>query len=79
MSPAEAAAQRTAKTLESFDRLPDAAHVRAPVVAALRATSLATVWRHARAGLIPPPRKVGAGTVWNVGELRAAMKSGAGA
>lgn len=57
--------------LRHFDALPDSAHVRAPVVAALFDVSLATVWRYAKAGTIPAPRKLGPRlTAWNVGELR---------
>lgn len=58
----------------SFDNLPDAAHVRLPMVATLYATSPSNVWRWVRDGLIPQPRKLGPQTtVWNVGELRRAL------
>lgn len=60
--------------LRHFDELPDSANVRAPVVAALFDVSLATVWRYAKAGIIPPPQKISQRvTVWNVGELRRAL------
>jgi len=61
----------------TFDDLPDAAHVRLPVVAALYATSQSNVWRWIKRGLVPPPRKLGPQTtVWNVGELRKALANG---
>jgi len=61
--------------LAQFDNLPDSAHVRLPVVAALRGISSATVWRHVKAGLIPAPVKVGPNsTAWNVGALRRATQ-----
>lgn len=61
----------------SFDNLPDAAHVRLPVVAALYATSPSNVWRWVKQGLVPQPRKLGPQTtVWNVGDLRRALAGG---
>ena len=63
-----------AEALKSFDSLPDSAHVRVPVVAALRGCTVNTVWRHSKMGLIPSPKKLGPMvTAWNVGELRRAM------
>lgn len=62
------------EALEGFDELPDSAHVRAPVVAALRGCAVNTVWRHVKMGLIPAPKKLGPQvTAWNVGELRASF------
>lgn len=64
----------------SFDALPDAAHVRLPMVATLYATSPSNVWRWVQEGLIPKPRKLGPQTtVWNVGELRRALAKAADA
>ncbi|MBL4803255.1 MAG: AlpA family phage regulatory protein [Alphaproteobacteria bacterium] len=58
-------------TLENFDSLPDAAHVRQPVVEALYACSSATLWRYVKAGTIPEPKRFGGRiTAWNVGQLR---------
>lgn len=66
--------EKTPDALRHFDSLPDCANVRAPVVAALFDVSLATVWRYAKAGTIPAPRKLGPRlTAWNVGELRRAL------
>ena len=60
--------------LRNFDQLPDSANVRLPIVAALFACSTATVWRRAKAGVIPKPRNLGGNvTAWNVGELRKAL------
>jgi len=66
--------QREADALRTFDALPDAAHVRLPIVASLYATSSSNVWRWVKAGLVPAPRKLGPQTtVWNVGDLRKAL------
>ena len=57
--------------LGRFVSIPDAAHVRLPVVLALYACSRATAWRHVKAGLIPAPVKFSERiTAWNVGVLR---------
>ncbi len=65
---------RINKALEGYDKLPDSAHVRVDTVSALRNCSNATTWRHAKAGLIPAPKKLSPGiTAWNVGELRRAL------
>jgi predicted DNA-binding transcriptional regulator AlpA len=61
--------------LRNFDLLPDDAHVRQPAVEALFAFSGATVWRRVKDGGIPAPRKLSPRvTVWNVGELRRALR-----
>lgn len=58
-------------TLTQFDSLPNAAHVRLPVVKGLLGCSSATVWRRVKAREIPEPKKFGGRiTAWNVGELR---------
>lgn len=59
--------------LANFDRLPDSAHVRLPVVAGLFSVSNATIWRRVRAGLLPAPRKIGGATCWQVRDLRKAL------
>ena len=60
--------------LADFDRLPDSAHVRLPVVTALYACSRPTVWRHVKAGKIPAPVKLSDRvTAWRVADLRAAL------
>ncbi len=61
-------------SLEGFDRLPDSAHVRIPVVQALYACSDESVRRGVKAGRIPKPHKLGPRvTAWRVGDLRAAL------
>jgi len=61
--------------LENFDALPEAAHVRLPIVAALFACSPATVWRRVKSGTLPAPRKLSEGvTAWRVAELRQALR-----
>jgi predicted DNA-binding transcriptional regulator AlpA len=62
--------------LANFDSLPDAAHCRDKVVAGLIGCSVPTVWRMARDGRLPKPRKLSDRvTAWNVGQLRAVLKS----
>ena len=62
------------EALEVFDYLPISANVRLPVVMALYGISSASVWRNCKNGNIPKPRKLTTRTtVWNVGELRAAL------
>jgi len=62
------------EALEAFDYLPISANVRLPVVMALYGISSASVWRNCKNGNIPKPRKLTTRTtVWNVGELRAAL------
>jgi len=66
------------EALKNFDSLPDSANVRVSVVAALAGYSQATVWRKAKAGKLPAPRRVSDRvTVWNVGELRASLNAAA--
>lgn len=62
--------------LANFDRLPDAAFVRLPVVCGLLGCSRATVWRHAAHGLLPAPVKLSAGsTAWRVSDIRQHLAS----
>ena len=61
------------ESLRHFDKLPDSANVRLPVVAALDGCSVLTVRRHSDAGLLPPLIKIGPRmTGMNVGQLRRA-------
>jgi predicted DNA-binding transcriptional regulator AlpA len=69
-------AQTAAPDLKSFNDAPDTAKVRVNTVAALFGVSIPTVWRRARAGLIPAPHKIGGTTVWNVGDLKRALAGG---
>lgn len=59
--------------LQDFDRLPDSASVRLPVVAALHGVSTVTVWRWSKCGRLPNPIKRGGVTSWRVGDLRKSM------
>ncbi len=62
--------------LRNFDSLPDAANVRDKTVAGLIGCSVPTVWRMAKDGRLPKPRKLsGRVTAWNVGQLRAVLKA----
>ena len=64
-----------AQALRDFDSLPDSAHVRLPVVAALYGVSTVTVWRWSKGAnsRLPAPTRNGGVTAWNVGRLRRAM------
>lgn len=60
--------------LEHFDRLPDSAHVRLPVVTGLLGCSASAVWRNVKAGNLPAPRKLTPNvTAWRVSDLREAL------
>lgn len=67
---------RHAAALKHFDDYPDSAGVRLPVVARLNGVSDVTVWRWVKANRLPAPTKRGGVALWNVGELRRAMKAG---
>ncbi|MBL8316091.1 MAG: transcriptional regulator [Rubrivivax sp.] len=56
-----------------MDSMPATAEVRARVVAGYKGISVPTLWRHAKSGLLPAPRKRGGITYWIVGEVRAAF------
>ena len=73
MTTTEAAKLGIPAALANFDALPDSAHVRLPIVAALNGIGPATVWRWVKAGRLPQPHKLGPNTTaWKVGELRRA-------
>jgi predicted DNA-binding transcriptional regulator AlpA len=60
--------------LVEFDRLPNGAWVRLPIVMAIFGISAPTAWRWSKANRLPAPKKLGPGvTVWNVGQLRATL------
>jgi predicted DNA-binding transcriptional regulator AlpA len=72
-SKAETHAPTIPVALAQFDKLPDAAHVRLPVVAALKGISPATVWRWVKSSRLPAPSRLSPGvTAWRVGDLRRA-------
>ena len=73
-TPAAATAPAIPSALVNFDRLPDSAHVRLPVVAALHGISAPTVWRWVKSGRLAAPVKLGPNTTaWRVGDLRSAI------
>ncbi len=62
--------------LRDFDQLPNAAHVRQPVVKALIGCSDATLWRRVADGGLPRPHRLSPRvSAWNVGELRRALSN----
>ncbi|AAZ97957.1 Possible Transcriptional Regulator [Thiobacillus denitrificans ATCC 25259] len=65
--------------IQNLDAMPDCGFVAVRSLAAWLGVSQVTVWRWAKAGRLPAPRKLGKGTTrWNVGEVRAALASLAG-
>lgn len=61
-------------TPENFDTLPDSAMLSAAELAGLFGVSLNSIWRWAKSGRLPAPRRVGANTTrWNVGSVREAL------
>ena len=61
------------KEISEFDNLPDAANVNVQTVAALFGCKVPTIWARLRRNEIPAPRRFGAHTRWNVGQLRATL------
>lgn len=60
--------------LSSFDDLPDSAFVSGQVVARLFAVDRVTIWRWAKSGKLPEPRKFGSRLArWEVGSVRRAL------
>ncbi len=59
--------------LIKFDELPDSAHVDVNVVAGLFGCKVPTIWSRLRKNQLPKPKKFGAHTRWNVGQLRVAL------
>jgi len=64
----------SSQELREFDKLPDAAHVDVNTVAALFGCKPPTIWLRVRRKALPAPRKFGAHTRWNVGELRKVLQ-----
>ncbi len=64
---------KAANTVANFDKLPDTARLKQPVVELLLSVSHATVWRKVNDGTFPKPRKDGASTSWSVGQIRAIL------
>ena len=57
---------------------PENAKVRVGTVAELFGVSIPTIWRRARAGLLPAPHKIAGTTVWNAGDIRRALENNGG-
>jgi predicted DNA-binding transcriptional regulator AlpA len=61
-------------TVENLDAFPDCGFISARSLAAMLSVSQVTIWRWAKDGMLPAPRKLGEGTTrWNVGEVRVAL------
>lgn len=60
--------------IENFDAYPDSAFISARTLARVFEVSEVTVWRWAKAGKLPAPRKLGMNTTrFSVGEVRRAI------
>lgn len=58
----------------NFDKLPNSAYIRLPVLIRLYGISAASIWRGVKKGSIPAPQKLSERcTAWNVGLIRAAL------
>ena len=65
--------------LANFDKLPDSAYIRLPVMKGLYGVSAASIWRGCKNLTIPSPVKLTERcTAWNVGQVRAALAAKAG-
>lgn len=63
-------------TLATFDELPDSAMTDARTLAGLMGCSVNTIWRRAKAGIIPSPIRISSQqTRWRVGDVRQALKN----
>lgn len=63
-------AMKISESLESFDVLPDTAHVPAKTTASILGVSQATVWRMVRAGKLNAKKIGERSTRFSVGEIR---------
>jgi predicted DNA-binding transcriptional regulator AlpA len=64
------------EAFKNFDTLPNSAYVRDLTVAKIIGASRSKVWRMAKAGRLPSPKKISERiTGWSVGELRAYLAS----
>jgi len=64
------------EALVNFDKLPDSAFIRLPVLRALYGISSASCWRGVKNKSIPSPVKISVRcTAWNVGLVRASLAS----
>lgn len=66
--------QAIPEALANFDKLPDSAYIRLPVMKGLYGVSAASIWRGVKNLTIPKPSKLTERTTaWNVGLVRAAL------
>jgi len=62
------------EALENFDKLPDSAYIRLPVMKGLFGVSAASIWRGCKNGTIPKPVKLTERTTaWSVKSVRALL------
>lgn len=63
-----------ASRINTIDALPDSARVSDREIAQLVGVAPTTVWRWAKAGILPQPQRIGIRcTRWNLGEVRQAL------
>lgn len=63
-----------ATRINSLDTLPDSARVSDREIAQLVGVAPTTIWRWAKAGILPSPQRIGLRcTRWNLGEVRKAL------
>jgi predicted DNA-binding transcriptional regulator AlpA len=66
--------QTIPEALVNFDKLPDSAYVRLPVMRGLYGVSSASIWRGVKKLTIPTPIKLTERTTaWNVGLIRKSL------
>ena len=66
--------QTIPEALVNFDKLPDSAYVRLPVMCGLYGVSSASIWRGVKKLTIPTPIKLTERTTaWNVGLIRKSL------
>ena len=71
--------QSIPEALANFDKLPDSAYIRLPLMIGLYGVSAASIWRGTKQGIIPKAIKLTERTTaWNVGQVRAALAAKAG-
>lgn len=71
--------QAIPEALANFDKLPDSAYIRLPVMKGLYGVSAASIWRGVKNSTIPKPVKLTERTTaWSVKLVRAALAEKAG-
>lgn len=66
--------QAIPEALENFDKLPDSAYIRLPVMKGLYGVCATSIWRGVKNKTIPSPVKLTERTTaWNVGMVRSAL------